>query len=66
MDCIGTKDLTVVSRDGERKGKTTGGTRRCQMEGCLGRRPGVRWANKKITFPCTKGMVWDGERWKIL
>ncbi len=37
-------------------GVTTGGTRKCQMEGCLGRRYGVRWPDGKMTWPCSKGL----------
>ena len=46
----------VFSRDRNTKGKPTGGTRTCQMEGCRGQRIGVRWPNGKLTWPCSKGM----------
>ena len=57
----------VKSRDGKLTGRTTGGERTCQMEGCRGRRLGVRWKNGKITFPCTRGMVYNDAKktWKI-
>lgn len=37
-------------------GTPTGGIRRCQMEGCLGQRIGVRWPDGSITWPCAKGI----------
>jgi len=40
-------------------GKPTGSTRVCRLEGCTGRRMGVRWSDGKLTFPCTKGMKWS-------
>lgn len=60
----------VISRDGKFIGRTTGGERICQMEGCGGRRIAVRWTNKKgksnITYPCTAGMDYKNKAWKIL
>lgn len=47
---------TVLSRDRKLRGVLTGGSRRCQLEGCTGRKLGVRWPDGKITWPCTKGM----------
>lgn len=47
---------SVLSRDGKSIGTLTGGERHCQMEGCTGRRLGVRWKNGKLSFPCSKGM----------
>ena len=46
----------VWNRGGKFKGRTTGTTRRCRMEGCLGICLGVRWPDGKLTWPCTKGM----------
>jgi len=46
----------VISRDGKTFGRTTGGERHCQIEGCKGTRLGVLWSDGKLTFPCTKGM----------
>jgi hypothetical protein len=37
-------------------GTPTGGTRRCQMEGCSGLRIAVRWTDSSLTWPCTRGM----------
>ena len=38
-------------------GVLTGKIRRCQLEGCVGRRLGVRWDdNRKVTWPCSKGL----------
>ena len=58
----------VISRDGISKGKTTGGERCCSMEGCTGRRLGVRWQDGKLTWPCTKGMSFDTREqvWKLI
>lgn len=64
---------TVTSRDGE-KGKTTGSHNLCQMSGCNGLRIGTRWADGKLTYPCTKGMnmiqrIRKGKKtitWKII
>lgn len=58
----------VVSRDGKLIGKTTGSDRRCQLSGCNGLRIGVRWPKGKprVTFPCTKGMSYVDNQWRIL
>lgn len=48
--------MKVWNRDKTEIGHMTGGYRLCQLEGCRGRSIGVRWPNKKITFPCTKGL----------
>lgn len=60
----------VLSRDGKVEGVAMGSRRRCQMEGCTGRRLGVRWPRKggkaRTTYPCTKGMDFDGLKWRIL
>lgn len=57
----------ILSRDGKHLGTTTGGTRKCSMEGCSGERIGVRWDDGKLTFPCTRGMHWNEKRkaWQI-
>jgi hypothetical protein len=60
------KGNLVVSRDGKKKGKTTGGCYRCRMDGCPGLRIGVRWEDGKLTFPCSKGMIRNKKGWKIL
>ena len=60
------KGEKVVSRDGEHTGRTTGATRICQMEGCTGRRLVVKWEDGKITYPCTKGMEYKGDAWRII
>ena len=59
---------TVVTFDGFYTGKTTGGSRPCQLEGCRGECLGVRWNDGKLTFPCTAGMTYDDRTatWKIL
>lgn len=57
METMNKKAITVLSRDGRLTGKTTGGQRQCQMEGCTGSRIGVRWKDGTLTYPCTHGMV---------
>jgi len=51
------KGSVLFSRDRKLKGHTTGGFRLCRLEGCGGLRIGVRWPDKKITWPCSKGLV---------
>lgn len=49
-------------------GYVTGGTRRCQLEGCTGTRVDVLWADGRTTRPCTKGLVPYGRgkgNWRI-
>jgi hypothetical protein len=60
------KGLSVISRDGKHIGKTTGGERQCAMEGCRGIRIGVRWDDGQLTYPCTKGMDFDGKEYKVI
>lgn len=58
----------VLSRDGTEVGEVRG-RRRCQMEGCTGIRIRVKWADGKVTFPCSKGMKVRNKRkrvWQIL
>lgn len=50
------KGRRVIAKDGT-EGFATGSTRRCQLEGCLGVRLAVRWADsQRLTYPCTKGL----------
>lgn len=56
---------TVVSRDGKTRGKLTGGNRPCQLESCGGSRLATRWEDGSLTYPCTKGMQWTGDAWRI-
>ena len=60
------KGMKVWSRDKKMIGQMTGGYRLCQMEGCTGRAVGVRWPDKKITFPCTKGLEVHADGVKIM
>jgi len=64
-DCYA-RDTPVKSRTGKLTGKLTGGSRHCALEGCRGLRLGVRWSGGSLTWPCTKGMDFDGKRWKIV
>lgn len=47
----------VFSRNKKEMGHATGGQRACNLEGCRGVRIAVRWADGKITYPCTDGMT---------
>lgn len=47
----------VYSTNGSTFGSKTGGARGCGLDGCGGRRIGVRWPDGKITYPCTAGLV---------
>ncbi len=57
----------VFSRDGSLKGEVTSTTRRCQLEGCNGKRLGVKWPDGRTTYPCTKGLEGTDveDTWKI-
>lgn len=46
----------VLDREGTDKGKTTGGAFPCRLEGCRGRRIAIRWAEGRMTYPCSKGL----------
>lgn len=59
------KGTPVVSSDKKETGSMTGTTRRCQLEGCNGLRMGVKWADRKLSWPCTKGMVYKNGKWEI-
>ena len=56
----------ILSRDGKQRGVCTGGTKPCALTGCTGLRIYVRWPDKKLTYPCSKGMktINDG-LWQI-
>lgn len=47
----------VYSTDGTTFGILTGGSRRCQMEGCLGRSFAVRWQDGQLTYPGSNGLI---------
>ena len=61
-------NVKVVSRDGKDIGRGTGATHACTLEGCSGLRVTVRWADGRITHPCTKGMDYNEatQTWHIL
>lgn len=56
--------VKVHAKDGA-VGYTTGGQRNCQLAGCPGKRLAVRWSDEKVTYPCTKGMKYEADGWKI-
>lgn len=51
------KGDTVLSRDGLERGTVTGGQRKCQLDGCRGWQIGVRWSDKRVTWPCSDGLT---------
>lgn len=58
---------TVYGVYEEHVGETTGGTRRCGLTSCTGRRIATRWENGNLTYPCEQGMEFDeeSEAWYI-
>lgn len=66
MDDMFKKGTIVHSRDNKIKGKLTGSSRVCRLEGCTGRALAVRWENGKLTYPCTKGMREYKGEWYIM
>lgn len=54
------KDIVVYDRGRSEGGTTTGVTRPCRLSGCTGIRIGVRWLDGRLSWPCTKGMTYDG------
>ena len=57
----------ILSADGKTEGVPTGGTRPCRVEGCTGQRVATRWPDKKVTWPCSKGMDAAGKDvWRIV
>ncbi len=59
MISINTK---VYSQNEKEVGHTTGSRRQCQLSGCLGVGIYVRWADGKLTIPCSKGLVTGPEK----
>ena len=51
------KGKVIYSRTGNYVGELTGSQQVCKLEGCTGVRLGVRWVDKKISYPCTKGIT---------
>jgi hypothetical protein len=47
----------VYNASGTKSGEATGVNKRCSMDGCTGVRVGVRWNDKKLSWPCSKGLV---------
>lgn len=66
MPDLPVKGMKVYNRDASCVGVMTGGHRRCGLEGCGGIGVGVRWPDKKITFPCTKGLEVHEDGVKIM
>lgn len=53
------RNSTIISRDKQYIGRTTGAKFQCQMSGCNGLRITTKWEDNTITHPCSKGIVWD-------
>lgn len=51
------KGKSIYSRTGTYVGELTGSQQLCKLSGCTGVRLGVRWPDKKTTYPCTKGIT---------
>jgi hypothetical protein len=62
------KGIRIIDRSGKIEGKTTGGTRPCTLEGCMGEKIGVRWENGELTWPCSAGMKYMKSKngWRII
>lgn len=45
-----------LSRDATDTGRFTGSNYPCRLAGCTGVRLGVKWSNKSVTWPCSKGL----------
>jgi hypothetical protein len=67
LDLMIQRGTPVWGRGRKQQGHTTGGAKRCALEGCTRARVGVRWPGGKLTWPCTKGMLWDEQEktWEI-
>lgn len=57
----------MLSRDGKEQGEIINPQAYpCQMTGCTGMRIGVRWADGRRTYPCSKGCTQINEHtWQI-
>lgn len=61
------KGTVVYSRGGDLKGViATGNPIRCTLEGCRGHRYAVRWPDKHITYPCSRGIGRKNREWEII
>lgn len=60
------KGMTIKSNDGAEVGTATGSTHRCTMAGCTGLRIATRWADGKVTYPCSKGLIFQSNGSAIL
>jgi hypothetical protein len=63
---FGANFKVIRSRDGKQKGKFTGATRYCKLDGCYGLCFATKWADGKMTWPCSKGIGSDKKGLKIL
>jgi hypothetical protein len=59
----------ILSRDGTEVGRMTGGNpRACPLEGCRGERKGVRWSDGKLSYVCTRSIIWNSDKnmWQLV
>lgn len=57
----------IWNREKTERGRITGGTRLCAMEGCGGLRIRVLWSDGRWTWPCSKAVrVLCESEWQIL
>jgi len=59
------KGDTIISREGEHRGKATGTRFKCRLAGCNGMRITVKWPDGKVTFPCSRGLKRSRAGWQI-
>lgn len=60
------KGAIIWSRGATADGRATGAHHACQMDGCRGRRITVKWCDGRITYPCTKGLIFVKDNiWRI-
>lgn len=59
----------VIARGGKKAtGVATGGTRRCQLEGCRCIRHAVRWDDNSLTWVSSKSITWNkvSKAWRLI
>jgi hypothetical protein len=59
------KEQKVIGRNGA-LGTTTGGKRKCQMEGCDSQQVAVRWEDGTLSFICMRAMSFKSDVWKVM
>lgn len=59
------KGQKVVGVDGQ-LGTTTGGKRKCQMEGCDSQQVAVRWEDGRLSYQCLRSMTFKSDVWRVI